>query len=195
MRAIVALVLVTIAAPAHAESFVDIYGGISIPIADDDWTDAVESSPVIGARAGAFPKEIGGYLQVEWMPTNTDAQGWNVPGSSGNISAHRFRVMVGPLLHRNIGALSVTGRAGIGIDIAYARASGNIGPVSFDESETDVGLGFEFAGGLWFKLGNLEVGGELALPVGLHDDDNNAIDFNYTSVDIQLLFGVRFLSN
>jgi hypothetical protein len=195
MRAIVALVLVTIAAPAHAESFVDIYGGISIPIADDDWTDAVESSPVIGARAGAFPKEIGGYLQVEWMPTNTDAQGWNVPGSSGNISAHRFRVMVGPLLHRNIGALSVTGRAGIGLDIAYARASGNIGPVTFDESETDVGLGFEFAGGLWFKLGNLEVGGELALPVGLHDDDNNAIDFNYTSVDIQLLFGVRFLSN
>ena len=195
MRAIVAFAVLAATTPAYADSFVDIVGGISTPISDDDWENAVESSPVLGVRVGALPKEVGGYLSVEWMPTNTDAQGWSIPGSQADISAHRFRIMVGPLLHHNVGALSVTGRAGIGADIAYASASGNVIGVEFEESETDVGLGFEFAGGLWFKLGNLELGGEVSLPVGLHDDDNQNIDFNYTSVDLQLLFGVRFVSN
>lgn len=198
MRAIVVFALLAIALPtsaAHADSFVDVYGGISIPISDDQWTDAVETSPVIGVRGGAFPKEIGGYLGIEWMPANTNNEGWNVPGSSADVSAHRFRIQAGPILHRNVGALSVTGRAGIGIDIAHVNVSGQVLGVSFDESETDVGLGFEFAGGLWFKLGGLEVGGEVSLPIGMHDDDNENIDFDHTSVDLQLLFGVRFLSN
>ena len=30
--------------------------------------------------------------------------------------------------------------------------------------------------------------------VGVHDDDNDNIDFDYTSVDVNLLFGVRFVS-
>ncbi len=202
MRVIVAFsfavtAAVTIAAPtpAHADSFVDLFGGISIPLEDEDWTDAVESSPVLGLRVGSTTKQIGGYLSADWMPTNTDAQGWNLPATSGDVSAHRFRLMVGPLFQHTVSnTLAVTARAGIGADIAHASISGTVGTIGFEESETDVGLGFEFAGGVWFKLGSLAVGGELALPIGIHDDDNDVLDFNYTSVDLQILFGVRFSS-
>lgn len=195
MRVIVACAVLAVATPARADSFVDLFGGISIPVSDDDWTDTVESSPVLGLRVGAVPNQIGGYLSADWMPTNTDAEGWSLPGTSADVSAHRFRLMVGPLFKHSVSnTLAVTARAGIGADIAHVNVSGNVGPVTFDESETDVGLGFEFAGGVWFKLGNLAVGGEVALPIGIHDDDNDQVDFVYTSVDLQLLFGVRFVS-
>lgn len=202
MRAIVASSLavtaaVAIAAPtsARADSFVDLFGGISIPVEDEDWTNAVESSPVLGLRVGSAPNQIGGYLSADWMPTNTDAQGWSVPGSAGEVEAHRFRLMVGPLFRSSVSnTLAVTARAGIGADIAYASVSGNVFGATFESSETDVGLGFEFAGGLWFQLGSVAVGGEVALPIGIHDDDNEDIDFVYTSVDLQILFGVRFVS-
>ena len=191
--AFVATVLAT--APARADSFVEVAGGVSLPLSDDNWTDAVESSPLLALRVGAFPNEIGGYVSADWMPTNTDAEGGTFPGGSTDISAHRFRLMVGPLFHHAISnTLAVTGRACVGADIAYASASGTVLGASYDESETDVGLGFEFGGGVWARLGGIELGGEVAIPIGLHDDDNDVIDFDYTSVDLQLLFGARFIS-
>jgi hypothetical protein len=198
MRATVAFAVLAIATPAAADSFVDLSGGISIPVGDDDWTELVESSPKLAVRVGAFPKELGGYLQADWSPVNTNAQGWDLGGlGNADISAHRFRVTGGVLFHHNVSnTLVVTGRGGIGADIAYVGVSGTVLGQSFDESETDAGLGFEFAGGVFFKLGNLEVGGELALPFAIHDDDNPepAADFVYTSYDIDLMFVARFLS-
>lgn len=195
MRTVVVLAAIAVATPARADSFVDLFGGISIPVADDDYTDVVESSPVIGLRVGAVPNQIGGYLSADWMPTNTDAQGWSLPGTSGDISAHRFRLIVGPLFrHAVSNTLAITARGGIGVDIAYASVSGNVLGATFEESETDVGLGFEFAGGVWFSLGSLAIGGEVALPFGVHSDDSGDIDIDYTSTDLQFLFGVRFVS-
>ena len=68
--AFVATVLAT--APARADSFVEVAGGISIPLSDDEWTDRVESSPLIALRAGAFPNEIGGYVSAGQL-TEADA--------------------------------------------------------------------------------------------------------------------------
>lgn len=150
---------------------------------------------MLGVRVGAVPNQIGGYFSADWMPTNTDAQGWSTPLTSGDISAHRFRLMVGPVFrHAVSNTLAVTARAGIGADIAHASAEGNVLGSTFEVEETDVGLGFEFAGGIWFGLGGVEIGGEAAVPISTHDDDNQEIDFKYTSVDLQLLFGVRFRS-
>ncbi len=66
-----------------------------------------------------------------------------------------------------------------------------------DDSETDLGFGLEFAGGVWARVGGLQVGGELSLPIGIHSEDNNpqgSVDYDYTAIDLQLLFGVRFVS-
>lgn len=194
MRAIVTFAILAVAAPAQADSFVDILGGMSLPVSDDDWTNLVESSPKIGVRIGSVPDQIGGFLQADWTPVNTEAQGWSVPGASGDISAHRFRIHAGAMLHHHISnTLVVTGRGGLGVDIAHANVSVSILGNTTETSETDAGLGLEFGGGVFFRAGNLEIGGEVGLPIGFHDHDGD-IDFQYTSFDIDLLFCARFLS-
>ena len=194
MRAILYVAVLVAATPAaHADSFVDLYGGVSIPVSDDEWTDAVETSPKFGLRVGAVPNELGGYLSADWAPVNSDADGGF--GGALDVSAHRFRLMVGPVFHHNVSnTLVVTGRAGIGADIQYVSTEVDVFGTRVEDSETDVGLGLEFGGGLWFKVGSVAVGGELGLPISMHDDDNENIDYNWTSIDIDLLFGVRFTS-
>jgi hypothetical protein len=192
MRTIVALAVLAVATPVHADSYVGLAGGLAMPLTDDQYTDTVDTSPVLGLRVGAYPQAIGGYLSFEWMPINLKQDFGGL-----DVSAHRFRLIVGPELYHPVSnTLSVTGRAGIGLDIARSSVSGTILGVNFDDSETDMGLGFEFAGGIWFHVGGVEVGGELSLPVGIHDDDTSEqdYDYDYTAVDLQLLFGVRFVS-
>lgn len=197
MRVIIALAFVVVpiaARTAHADSYVGLAGGLALPLADDDYTDTVDTSPVLGARAGSYGKDFGGYLSFEWMPADVKSD-----GTFGlDVSAHRFRVIVGPeMRHAVSNTLSVTARAGIGLDIAHDSVSGTILGADIDSSETDLGLGFEFAGGLWFGVGGVQVGGEISLPVGIHDDDASENDYNYdyTAVDLQLLAGVRFTSH
>lgn len=204
MRAIVAFSLAITAAisiaaptPARADSFVDLFGGLSLPLGDDDWTDTVESSPKLGLRIGAVPNQIGGFLQADWTPTNTDATSTTFPGGSSDISAHRFRIHAGAMFHHNISnTLVLTGRGGIGVDIAHASASvvflGNRSEVS----DTDAGLALEFGAGLFFHAGGLEIGGEVGLPIGFHDHEGgqDRIQMQWTSYDLDLLFCVRFLS-
>ena len=192
MRTIVVLALLAVATPVHADSYVGLAGGLAMPLTDDQYTDTVDTSPVIGVRVGAYPQALGGYLSFEWMPINLKQDFGGL-----DVSAHRFRLIVGPELHHPVSnTLSVTGRAGIGLDIARSSVSGTILGVDFDDSETDMGLGFEFAGGVWFHVGGIHVGGEVSLPVGIHDDDTSEqdYDYDYTAVDLQLLFGVRFVS-
>jgi hypothetical protein len=124
---------------------------------------------------------------------NTNADG--AFGGALDVSAHRFRLLVGPVFQHSVSnTLVVTGRAGIGADIQYVSTEVDVFGTTVEDSESDVGLGLEFAGGLWFRLGSVAVGGELGLPISMHDDDNENIDYNWTSIDVDLLFGVRFTS-
>ena len=190
MRAIIALALLAVATPAFADSYVGLAAGMAFPMSDDEYTDQVDTSPVLGARVGSNPGSLGGYLSFEWMPADAKADG--VFGA--DVTAHRFRILVGPeFTHPVSNTLSVTGRAGIGLDIAHSRIE--LG--GFDSSETDLGLGLEFGGGVWFRLGGIAVGGEVSLPIGIHNDDTSEMDYDYdyTAIDLQLLAGIRFVSH
>jgi hypothetical protein len=197
MRVIIALAFVVVpiaARPAHADSYIGLSGGLALPLSDEQYTDTVDTSPVLGVRAGSYPKDFGGYLSFEWMPADVKSDG----AFGLDVSAHRFRVIVGPeMRHAVSNTLMVTARAGIGLDIAHDSVSGTIFGATVEDSETDLGLGFEFAGGLWFGVGGIQIGGEVSLPVGIHDDDPDENDYNYdyTAVDLQLLAGVRFISH
>jgi hypothetical protein len=179
--------------PARADSFVELAGGLTTPIGDDDWENSVESSPKVALRIGAFPKEIGGYISGDWTPYNTDSDG----GFGIDVSAHRFRVLGGVLFHHPVSnTLVFSGRGGIGADIAYASASFDFLGTRMEISDTDVALGFEVAAGLWFRTGGMEIGGELGIPISIHDHEGgmDGIDYQYTSYDLDLLLGVRFIS-
>ncbi|HSN28284.1 MAG TPA: hypothetical protein VLT45_18490 [Kofleriaceae bacterium] len=194
------LLLVLATTPAYADSFVGATGGLMIPLGDshknpaDGWSDMVSSSPKLGLRVGATGESgLGGMISADWTPISSNAQ-----SQFTDVSAHRFRILAQFLVDRDIASHIVfSGRAGVGVDIAHASYSAGVGGLSFSGSDTDTGLGFEFGGGVWFKLGNTEIGGEVALPVGLHSHKaSNAQDItlDYTSYDIDLLFGVRLRS-
>jgi hypothetical protein len=195
MRAILAfaLFLVLVPTPARADSFVDIFGGLATPLGDSDWKDSVDASPKLGLRLGAFPNEIGGFVSADWTPYNTDSDG----NFGVDVSAHRFRLMGGVMFHHMVSnTLVATGRGSIGADIAHASATFDFLGTHTEVSDTDVGLGLEMGVGLWFKVGGMEVGGELAIPISTHDHEGgqDRIAFKYTSYDLDLLFGVRFVS-
>ncbi|HEY5946103.1 MAG TPA: hypothetical protein VIV40_11460, partial [Kofleriaceae bacterium] len=96
MRAIFALVLIcAFAVSAHADSYVGLAGGLDFPLSDDQYTDTVDTSPVLGLRVGAYPHELGGYLSFEWMPANLK----NDSAAGIDFDGNRFRLIVGPELH------------------------------------------------------------------------------------------------
>jgi hypothetical protein len=66
----------------------------------------------------------------------------------------------------------------------------------FTSSDSDTGYAFEFGGGAWWDAGSVQVGGELAIPIGHHDkaSQNGSIGFQWTAYDLDLLVGIRLLS-
>lgn len=186
------LLLLLAATPAAADSFVGATGGLMIPLGDSNnsktgWSDLVSSSPKLGLRVGAVGESgLGGMITADWTPVSANADNQLV-----DVSAHRFRILAQFVVDKSIAShLLFSGRAGVGVDIAHASASSALG----DASDTDTGLGFEFGGGIWFQLGSAEIGGELALPIGIHSHKAQSltdIQLDYTSYDIDLLFGVR----
>ena len=76
-------------------------------------------------------------------------------------------------------------RGGFGIDHLRGELSSPLG----SDSDNDTGLALELGAGPWFQTGPVLLGFELAMPIGLHDD--NTLDFR--STDLSLLGGVRFI--
>jgi hypothetical protein len=182
-----------LAGAAKADTFLDIEGGLTTPLGDDDWNNTVESSPKLAVHAGSVANTIGGMVSLDWTPYNTDAQA-DFPGI--DVAANRFRVLANLAFQSPVQKkLMLTGRVGVGADIQHASAEGGSGIFHFETSDTDVGIGFELAGGIWVKVGSVAVGGEVALPISHHDQDNDngEIDFVYDTFDFDILFGVRLI--
>jgi hypothetical protein len=195
MRALVVALLVAAPLSARADNIVELAGGFMTPISDDQWSDYSESGPKLAARAGVVGPKVGGLLSLDWSPINTDETGFG----NVDVSAHRFRIQAMGVFHHNAGKLIASFRGGLGIDIASVSVNGDFFGIQIDESDTDVGLALEVAGGIWFPVGSVEVGGELALPMSFHSERTQQEDgiaiAEYTSVDLDLLFAVRFRSH
>jgi hypothetical protein len=193
IRSLVALVAVCIPATARADSFVEIAGGVMLPVANDDWTNAVDVSPKLGIRLGGGRPDIEGILVADWTPAQAKADPLFT-----DVSYHRFRILAGAQLRHAIAPnIRLSARLGLGIDIAHASYTVDI-PIlgTTSGSDTHTGFAFEPAIGIWYAFGKTEVGFELAVPIGSHDRDadpqTGQIGFHYTSVDVDLLGVVRF---
>lgn len=195
MRAIT-LAILLLPSVASADSFFQISGGLSVPVGDQDWDDAAESSPKLAVRGGGGGRgSVGAVISADWAPQRTDAQEFF--GNSVDISAHRFRLLIGPGFAARVApGLTFTSRLGIGADIAYFSAKSSVFGATFESSDTDVGFAFEIGAGLWANVGSMQLGAEVALPIGHHDhraENNDEITMEWTSYDFDILFGVRFL--
>lgn len=181
------------AAPASAESFVELAGGVMFPVGNDDWTNVIDVSPKLAVRGGAGRHGLEGMLSFDWTP----AQAKTDP-VFGDVSYNRFRVLVGAQLRQAIAPrIRLSARLGVGVDIAHAGYTVDIPFVGTTSgSDTHTGFAFEPGVGLWYALGSTDLGIELALPVSTHDRNantqNGEIGFHYTSIDVDLLATVRF---
>jgi hypothetical protein len=198
MRALVlaaAAPILLLAGTAKADSFLDLEGGLTTPLGDDDWKNSVESSPKLAVHAGSIPSTVGGMVTADWTPYNTDADA-NL-GPNADVSAHRFRILANLAFQSPVKAkLMVTGRIGVGADIQHYSATASGLGFNFEQSDTDVGIAFEMGAGIWAKVGSVAIGGELAIPISHHDKDNPNFDYDfvYDTFDLDLLFGVRLLA-
>ncbi|HET9990618.1 MAG TPA: hypothetical protein VFQ65_18945 [Kofleriaceae bacterium] len=194
-----AVVLLT-AGSARADSFLEVAGGLSIPVGDHAWTNIADTSPKLGARVGGVNDHgLGGMIQADWTPVNLNNNGGAFGVGSLDVAGHEFRFLGDFTVHHPIlPKLLLSGRVGAGIDIAHESVTLTVLGNTTSSSDTNIGFAFEFGGGLWYQLGDIELGGELALPISTHSKNGNGTDgnysFNYTSYNIDLLFGVRVLS-
>ncbi len=175
---------------ARAETFGEIEAGIANPIGDSDWTNAVGTSFKLSGKVGAtIPEGIGGALQVDWTPLNLNNDGSGVV----DVSFYRFRILPTFVYHHPVAPkLSVSARVGVGIDYIHASATTTVLGTTTTSSSSDTGFAFEIGGGLWYDLGSVELGGELALPISSHSDKDDNI--NFSTYDIDILVGLRFTS-
>ena len=96
---------------------------------------------------------FGAVFSADWAPENTDADGSF--GGNLDVSAHRFRLLIGPGFEARIGPeLHFRGVLGIGADIMHVSAKATVGPATFESSDTDVGIAFEPGIGFWVNVGS-----------------------------------------
>ncbi|HEX4450037.1 MAG TPA: hypothetical protein VH143_04150 [Kofleriaceae bacterium] len=196
MRALVAATLLVTASVAHADGNLELAGGISIPTGDNNWKNIADVSPKLGVRIGDFFRpDYGVMLQADWTPVSLNNSGASFGIGDAAASAHVFRILIDfAAQHHVTEHIVISGRAGIGIDLAHASATVTIpGVFTGSRSDTDAGLAVEFGGGVWYDFGGTQVGGEIALPIGNHSaaSENGSIAFQYAMYDIDLLAGVR----
>lgn len=194
MRTSLVLALVALPSIASAGGFVEGVFGAAVPLADDEYTDTVDASPKLGVRAGTLGARGGGVeLTLDFTPVSFVGD-----ASFGNVetTAQRFRALIGGRYQRELGGPGfVFGRIGAGLDLGHVSTQGSVLGFDVDESQTDLGLALELGGGVGVHLGSVYVAGHLAVPLGFHFDDNDPddpddYDFEFTAVDLDLLFAV-----
>jgi hypothetical protein len=197
MRTVTLFLVLVVGSNARADSFTELAGGIAIPAGDQGWTDTVGTSPKLAVRVGSVNADgLGVLLAGDWTPENLNTKGGAFPGGSLDTSGHRFRVLAqGALHHRIAPKILFAARAGAGIDIIHGSYSLTVLGATSSHSTTDLGYALEVGAGVWFDVGSTQLGVELALPIGHHDEHaatgSGDISYVWTAYDVDLLFGVR----
>ncbi len=194
MRIAIAAVLLLSASTARADgTFLEGDIGLMVPIADDEYEGNIDEALKLGVRLGSMSGARGLDVAIDFTPINDDLL--------GNVDISRFRFMVGGRYQHSINPKThFVFRGAAGIDLVHASASGQILGVEFDFSQTDVGLALEVSGAIMFDVGSKgQVGAKLGIPFAFHFDDDDPddpddTDFEYTGVDLDVLFvaGVKF---
>ena len=193
MRALIAAFILLGPAVARADQFVELGGGLAVPLSDDEYTDYVETSATLFARIGGG-KPIGGMFSVDFTPLAADSE---------TLEFNRFRILGHVTVRKSVAPkVELSGRFGAGLDLIHESFDITILGTRFEGSDTDLGLALEVGAGMWFTVGasgSVQVGVEVALPIGIHNTEgnpNNPYDpddprFDYTAVDLDVLGGVR----
>ena len=116
LNMVIIVAIVAISIPAHADIFVELVGGLTLPTSDDEWTSSmVTHSPKLGARIGS--DELGGMLAVDWTPEAFGNPGYGGLGiGEGDGSLQRLRAIASAVFHHRVApAVTVSGRTRVAV--------------------------------------------------------------------------------
>ncbi len=165
--------------------------GLGIPIAEDDYENAVDESLKLGVRAGGGAGSTAVELALDVTPVASE-----LDSAAVEVGVQRYRMLIGGRHRIRSGPATLFVRAGVGVDVVHYSASSTVLGIMFEASETDLGLAAEVGGGFTIPVGGkLYVGGHLAVPMAFHfDDDDPAVnddaDLEYTGIDVDVLFTI-----
>lgn len=176
------------AAPPPPPSYVEVAAGLMTPLGDDTYETYTDSSFKLALRVGiGVANHVAFELGGDWTPANAPHN------NLFELTANRFRVLAGVRVEKAFAQRAMLFlRLGVGPDIVAAKATGTFLGATFERKDSDVGIALEVGGGVAVTLGSFVIGGQLALPIGIHfhgDDPNDPNDFNYdyTGVDLDFL--------
>ncbi|HEY5927890.1 MAG TPA: hypothetical protein VIV11_39660 [Kofleriaceae bacterium] len=177
-------------------------GGTGLPIEDDTWAQSANNSPKLAAGVGGvFYRNIGAMFTADFTIVRLDDNQDLFAIGTSNEKLRRARLL-GNLLYEipNVAPrLSLCVRAGIGADLTWASYDRFAGGTNYPRSLTHGGLALEVAMAAWWFVGpGFEVGAEFALPISHYASETapgGATGFRYTSLDLDLMLGVRMTSD
>lgn len=194
-----ALVVMLASSIARADVyFAEIAGGVSVPVADDAWTFPFSPSPKVSLGVGTMRGELGGMVSLDWTHELSKAGDGGLGFPEGTASLDRFRLLVNAVArHRVSPSITLSARAAAGVDIAIGKVDDLQDFGGGSVAGHDIAPGAEVGVGVWFDIGpGVQCGLEVALPVSFHRDapfyQVMYLTFDYTSVDVDVLFAVRF---
>jgi hypothetical protein len=194
------MLLVSVAARAQADSlgFVTFGGGATLPVADSRWSDGADSGVKVFAGAGIV-RTVGALATIEgaWLGAPHPSKLFQL--FTYHERLFRMRILghaVLELPHVIDPRLSVMVRAGIGADVLYETWDRLTNQTYIGDSRVHAGFGFEVGAAAWFEVAlGIDVGVAVGVPMSIHHSDSVNTSapgaLEYTSVDIDLLAGVR----
>jgi hypothetical protein len=185
------LVVAVLALPAGVRAdgpFFEGLAGIAQPLADDDYTDVVDTSLKLGARIGSMQRSTGtgrlGFdIGIDWSPINHTV---NLPGT---LSVHRLRGMLGARFAHDLGNATLLLRLAAGLEHVSARYQVTVLGTRFTSKDSDTGLAIDPSISYRVHVGGVALGASIGLPIGFHDEGSTEnFDLDHTSIDLEILF-------
>ena len=183
---VVACLLMPASARAQQGTFAEIVVGFANPTGDDGYEAIVDTSALVGFRAGTRIGRQGRLLfalegSAVWQPLATP----EIPLFDFGFSS-RLRVAGGLRAIYKTRGMRLFARFGAGID--YLNVDLEIAGV--DVGNDDVGFLLEPGGGILVNLGSgTWLGAQFAYPIATHDNDD-LTELDYESRDFDLLFTI-----
>lgn len=169
--------------------------GFVMPVGDEGYDALVDTSFVpafsVGWLFGVGGASIGPEAWITYTPLNVED---DVAGVGWDVYGGRFRVAGGARFHVDLGALYLFTHLGVGFDLLHASWEYDLGPMHYDDDESDGGLvflpGFGFGGRVADWIG---ITMRLDFPTAMHwDDDDGGVDYDCQTTDIEVDLGVTF---
>jgi opacity protein-like surface antigen len=193
------VLLLPAVASATERGYLEVGGGGALPVADGTYRDEFGAGPSLWAAAVLNPRNPPTYawmapfaveMSFDWTFIGED-RGGEVETLS--VDFNRYRLLLAGRYHRTIrDGLIAFARAGAGVEILAWDQRGKIGGIQTSDSDAHLGVALELGAGVRYRMGAIDLGGQLALPMALHQHETygQGIEVDHFGIDLAARFTV-----